>query len=133
MFITVDFPAPFGPIKPYNLPSSMSMDTPSTTRTAWNECDSERAERMGRPTASAGSALTSARQPLLIRRRHRGGDARPGCPAAEGPPRIPERPASLRHETARAEPHEGNDQHSDAVSYTHLRAHETGRNLVCRL
>src|SRR5665213_1169190 len=23
--------------------------------------------------------------------------------------------------------------YSDAVSYTHLRAHETGRNLVCRL
>src|SRR5665213_3825561 len=27
----------------------------------------------------------------------------------------------------------GNDALYEAVSYTHLRAHETGRNLVCRL
>ena len=26
-----------------------------------------------------------------------------------------------------------NPSHLEAVSYTHLRAHETGRNLVCRL
>ena len=25
------------------------------------------------------------------------------------------------------------DENKKAVSYTHLRAHETGRNLVCRL
>ena len=27
----------------------------------------------------------------------------------------------------------GSERGVDAVSYTHLRAHETGRNLVCRL
>ena len=30
-------------------------------------------------------------------------------------------------------PEIGNIEAHNAVSYTHLRAHETGRNLVCRL
>src|SRR5674476_899475 len=81
--------------------------------------------RPGRPTtAGRGDGRRPARPPA-------GAAGRRSAPADR---RLrPRLAGALRARVPAADPTAGRALPTDPVSYTHLRAHETGRNLVCRL